>query len=191
MPRRGTWTTIATLALVAWVGCDAQLTSESSRGGVVAEITASDRARRLSVRAGRYFVRGRGADHLLEGELELRAGDDRLVADEELRRVEYARLVRKGSTVLRSVSGVEAGGFLRSALISGRSPAAVTRLGPRAAGDRHRHRRRRGAPPRRGARRGRRADLLLPRGGRQRGALARGALRRAGRSRRRQALVMR
>jgi hypothetical protein len=43
------------------------------------------------------------------------------VVDEELRRVEYARLVRKG-TLLRSVSGPEAGAFLRTALVSGRSP---------------------------------------------------------------------
>lgn len=102
-------------------GRDYLVFAGSSRGGVVGEVGAGDRARRLSVRAGRYFVRGRGSDHLLEGELAVAAGDEHLVVDEELRRVEYARLVRKG-TVLRSVSGPEAAAFVRTALISGRSP---------------------------------------------------------------------
>src|SRR5262249_44681 len=92
-------------------------------GAVVAEITADAVARRLSVRPGRYFVRGRGPDHLLEGDLEIAAGDDRLVGEEGLRRVEYARLVRKGA-VLRRVEGIEAAAFLRTPLVPGRSPCA-------------------------------------------------------------------
>ena len=43
-------------------------------GPVVGEIGRADRVRRLSVRAGSYFVRGRGADVLLEGEQHAPAG---------------------------------------------------------------------------------------------------------------------
>src|SRR6185295_6802002 len=41
-------------------------------GAVVAEVGAHDRVRRLSVKPGRYFVRGRGPDFLLEGMLAVR-----------------------------------------------------------------------------------------------------------------------
>jgi len=42
---------------------------------VVAEVSARDKSRRLSVRAGKYFVRGRGPDVLLEGSFDAPAGD--------------------------------------------------------------------------------------------------------------------
>src|SRR5262249_26956603 len=46
-------------------------------GPVVAEVGAHDRRRRLSVKPGRYFVRGRGAEFLLEGTVVLGPGEDR------------------------------------------------------------------------------------------------------------------
>ena len=90
-------------------------------GAVVAEVGVSDRARRVDVRAGRYFVRGHGADHLLEGTLTLAAGEVHVVKDVELRRLEYARLVRKGGTRLRLVQGPQAGYRLRTGITSGSS----------------------------------------------------------------------
>jgi len=78
-------------------------------GPVVAEIGARDAHRRLSLRPGRYFLRGRARDHLLEGHVDLAPGQDRLVAEQDLDRIAYARLVRKGSGVLDIAHGVEAG----------------------------------------------------------------------------------
>ncbi len=69
----------------------------SSSGGVVAEVGASDSRRTLSVKAGTYFVRGRSSEHLLEGAVEVVAGRELLVSVDALDKVQYARLVRKGS----------------------------------------------------------------------------------------------
>jgi hypothetical protein len=85
-------------------------------GPVVAEVGVNDRARRVDLRAGRYFVRARGRDHLLEGIISVAAGETRAVEDAQLRRFEYARLVRKGGTQLRMVQGPQAGYRLRSGL---------------------------------------------------------------------------
>jgi hypothetical protein len=93
----------------------------SEDGAIVAEVGAHDRTRRLSVKPGRYFVRGRGRDFLLEGTLSLRAGVDHEVRELELERIEYARLVRKGHATLRHASSVQAGYALRTALWSGAS----------------------------------------------------------------------
>jgi hypothetical protein len=70
---------------------------ENGDGAVVAEVGLSDQVRRLSLKPGRYFVRGRGRDYLLEGTVALTAGPRPYVVQEgNLERVEYARLVRKG-----------------------------------------------------------------------------------------------
>lgn len=65
-------------------------------GPVVAEVGAGDRTRRLSLKPGKYFVRGRTRNYLLEGALALESGGSTTVAEKDLRRAEYARLVRKG-----------------------------------------------------------------------------------------------
>lgn len=83
-------------------------------GPVIAEIGALDRVRRLSVPAGRYFVRGRAREFLLEGTVDLAGGREVTVGDQALERIEYARLVRKGSTLLRAVHGPQAGLRTRS-----------------------------------------------------------------------------
>jgi hypothetical protein len=94
---------------------------ESADGAVVAEVGANDRTRRVDLRAGRYFVRGRGRDHLLEGTIALAPGEQRVVADGALRRFEYARLVRKGGTALKLVHGPRVGYLLRSGVASASS----------------------------------------------------------------------
>jgi hypothetical protein len=91
-------------------------------GAVVAEIGAHDRTRRLSVKPGRYFVRGRGAEFLLEGTLALAAGEVRQVREEALARIDYARLVRKGGLELRHTSSVAAGFSVRTSLWGGWQP---------------------------------------------------------------------
>jgi hypothetical protein len=85
-------------------------------GAVIAEVGNRDRRRRLSLRPGRYFVRGRGRDFLLEGIVDVASGRDHAVVDDELHRIAYARLVRKGRGVLAKVSGPELGFAARSAI---------------------------------------------------------------------------
>jgi len=89
----------------------------SSEGAVVAEINARDRARHLSVRAGKYFVRGRGIDVLFEGVIDAPASAQLAVDESKLQRTAYARLVRKGGSELRSVVSIEADASERTSLI--------------------------------------------------------------------------
>lgn len=87
-------------------------------GAVVAEIGARDVERHVSVRAGRYYVRARTQDYLLEGNVDVQADRRSVVDENRLSRVEYARLVRKGasSIVVRRSDHVEAGYTIRSSL---------------------------------------------------------------------------
>ncbi len=98
------------------------LLRDDDAGAVVAEVGLRHARRRMSVRPGRYFVRGRGRDHLLEGSFRLNAGDDRAIADGDLRRVEYARLVRKGDGLRDSVHGPELGVRGRTAVDNSDQP---------------------------------------------------------------------
>ena len=88
----------------------------SADGQVVGEVAAADKVRRLSLRAGRYFLRGRGRDVLLEGPLDAPAGSTRTVDESSLERTAYARLVRKGAGEASAVTSLEVEGRARSAL---------------------------------------------------------------------------
>ncbi|MGB1016462.1 MAG: caspase family protein [Nannocystaceae bacterium] len=74
-----------------------------ANGAVVAEVGITDAARTINVKAGRYFIRGRARDHMLEGTLAVGSLAKRYVSDGALRKVEYARLARKGGST-RSVA---------------------------------------------------------------------------------------
>ncbi len=74
-------------------------------GAVVSDVGILDVARTVNVRAGRYFVRARTRDHLLEGTVTVGGGATRRVEDRALTRVEYARLARKGGTERRRAQG--------------------------------------------------------------------------------------
>ncbi|XYH98599.1 caspase family protein [Sorangium sp. So ce1128] len=87
-----------------------------AEGPVIAEVGPRDQRRVVSVREGRYFIRARGREHLLEGVVEVQAGKVRLVLDDDLARIAYARLVRKGTGGLGSVHGAEAGLWIHTAL---------------------------------------------------------------------------
>jgi hypothetical protein len=65
-------------------------------GPVVAEVVTGSSPSQLLLPAGRYFVRKRGADLLLEGSVAVTAGASRDLRESEMRRVAYAQLVRKG-----------------------------------------------------------------------------------------------
>jgi hypothetical protein len=93
---------------------------DGPEGSVVAE--TGDKASRLSVPPGRYFVRGRGGTDLVEGQVLVRADADTVVDEARLERVQYARLVRKGGDVPERVRGVHAGYALRTGLWRGDDP---------------------------------------------------------------------
>lgn len=86
----------------------------SDRGPLVGEVTAGSIGRRLSVKPGKYFVRGRAPDALLEGDVDVPAGVTLDVRDDRLQRIAYARLVRKGTEDVRLGHGPEAGYFFRT-----------------------------------------------------------------------------
>lgn len=93
----------------------------SELGPVVAEVSERDTARTLALDPGRYFVRGRARDHLLEGIVEVAPGESRRVDASRLERVEYARLARKGGTERVRAHGPWLGYQLRTPLWSGAS----------------------------------------------------------------------
>lgn len=91
--------------------------------GVVGEIVAGAKRRTLSLRPGRYRVRGRARDALLEGTVTVAAGAQTVVEPSTLDRTTYARLVRKGhGDILRGVGGLFAGPLAQTAVIDGASP---------------------------------------------------------------------
>ncbi len=91
------------------------------QGAVAAEVSQHDTHRTIALRPGRYFVRGRGDDDLLEGAVTIAAGQVTTVDAGALDRVAYARLVRKGGPrrVARALT-VEA--VARSGLYGGVAP---------------------------------------------------------------------
>ena len=89
----------------------------SPEGTVIGEVAARDRARRLSIRAGRYFLRGRAPDVLLEGTVEVPPGGTLALDESRLERTAYARLVRKGGGAATSAASIEAEARVRSSLV--------------------------------------------------------------------------
>jgi len=97
-------------------GRDYLFMQHDADGPVVAEVGAGDRVRRITLRPDHYFVRGRGQDFLLEGTVDVAAGATLALDDRPFRRIEYARLVRKGDGRLRLVHGPQAGYSFHTAL---------------------------------------------------------------------------
>jgi hypothetical protein len=102
--------------LVFAEGRDYLVMRENADGVVVGEVGSGSRARTLSVAPGRYFVRARAPDHLLEGKVDVGASQTVAVDDRDLRRFEYARLVRKGIGPAETAHVVEAGHFMHTPL---------------------------------------------------------------------------
>lgn len=92
------------------------LMRDHADGPVVAEVSERSAIRTLSVRAGRYFVRGRGADVLYEGPVDAPAGGATTIQRTSLHRIEYAKLVRKGQGGPTIAHAIEVGGRVRSIL---------------------------------------------------------------------------
>jgi hypothetical protein len=102
-----------------------------AEGAVIGEVGARDASHAISVRPGRYFVRGRAPDVLYEGQVTASAGERRVVDTGELRRVEYARLVRKGEASDGIAHGPEIGVTMRTRLPNAETPCPGLALGYR------------------------------------------------------------
>ncbi len=87
-----------------------------AEGEVAAEIPRSAKRRQVSLPAGKYFVRARTDDYLLEGTVLIEAQRTTMGDDRVLRRVDFARVVRKGGVSRRLVHGPELSYELASAL---------------------------------------------------------------------------
>jgi len=98
-------------------------------GAVVAEVGLRDRVREISVEPGRYFVRARARDSLLEGPIRLRAGESSTLDTKALKRIEYARLARKGGTDRRLAHGPQAAYQIASGLWPQHRPCHGARIG--------------------------------------------------------------
>lgn len=79
------------------VGYSFLLFDDGAAGRVVAEVPREAASRSLRVEAGDYFVRGRGVDAVYEGRLDVDPQSTVVVDIDDLDRIDYARLVRKGS----------------------------------------------------------------------------------------------
>lgn len=114
-------------------GTDFLVLSGGPEGAVVGEVFGADAGRTLSLRPGRYFVRGRGRDVLFEGRLDAAQGKVANVELTRLERVKYARLVRKGRSERRVAHAAELAGSARTALPNADTPCFGAILGYRAA----------------------------------------------------------
>lgn len=108
-------------ALVVPAGRSYLVMRGGATGPVVAEVTATDGSRRVSVAPGRYFVRGRLQEALLEGTVDVRPAEAAIIDEGRLERIAYARLVRKGSGDKERALAVTGGYRIRSPLWAGTS----------------------------------------------------------------------
>ena len=95
--------------LVFPTGVDYLVMADDAQGSVIGEVGSRNVARSLNVPPGRYFVRGRGVDHLQEGTIALAAGEVHKVDPAELEQVKYARLARKRGGVRDRSSSLQLG----------------------------------------------------------------------------------
>jgi hypothetical protein len=107
---------------------DVLVLAGSAQGPVIAEVGAHDKVRKLSLRAGTYFVRERMESHLLEGTIKVGAGDTLAVDDSQLSRVEYTRVAAKGAFGVPMMESrpdaIETGFVVRTPLVAGGDPCA-------------------------------------------------------------------
>jgi hypothetical protein len=108
-------------ALTFPAGRDYLVLRGGATGRVVAEISGGDGPRRLSVAPGRYFVRARLGQGLLEGAVDVPAAETVAVDESRMERIEYARLVRKGTGERQRALSIAAGYRMRTPLWRGAS----------------------------------------------------------------------
>lgn len=87
------------VGLLAFPDAGSWLVSQGGpHGPVVAEVASEKRGARLALRPGDYFVTRRGSEYLLQGEVRVLEASTTQVDSRSLRRIDYARVVRKGGT---------------------------------------------------------------------------------------------
>jgi hypothetical protein len=84
---------------------------------VVAEVSADRAGSRLTVEPGRYFVTERNREYLRQGTFNVARGGDTAVLSTDMRRVDYARVVRKGAAQRTRALSVFALGGVRGDLV--------------------------------------------------------------------------
>ncbi len=101
-----------------------------SNGAVIAEVPPGNRPRTLTLPDDTYFLRGRGQDALFEGEVEVIRNAAISVVTSSLKRVDYARLVRKGGsrTTSHAISAAYVGHTTVHGLGSGFPPCHGARV---------------------------------------------------------------
>jgi len=107
-------------------GLGFMLMRDSATGAVVLELAASDDVRTLSLEPSHYFVRARGPEVMYEGTLAATAGSSHAIDLNDLERIDYARLVRKGARASSFAHGPLLGASVRSRLPNG----GVACIGP-------------------------------------------------------------
>ncbi|HOX43775.1 MAG TPA: caspase family protein [Myxococcota bacterium] len=106
------------------------LVLEQEEGGpVAAEVAVEAGGARLVLPAGRYFVQRRTPDHYLEYRVELQAGQELELSAQDGRRVEYARLLRKGGGESEVEASVFAYGAARGEVLGGEAVAPGALVG--------------------------------------------------------------
>jgi hypothetical protein len=86
-------------------------------GRVVAEVASPSPGRRVALVPDRYAVTFRGKDHLRQGKIAVGAGGTTVLRASALRRVDYARVVRKGGTERRRAASIMIQGGARGGLL--------------------------------------------------------------------------
>ena len=97
-------------------------------GPLVTEVYSGSGSRQIVLRPGQYFVRWRATSHLREGTVALRPGKASELSLSQLRRVEYARVVRKGGTAMRSAHSMSLTYRRRGSVLTGLGPMSMVGL---------------------------------------------------------------
>jgi len=100
---------------------------DGPQGAVVAEVLTERRAR-VVLPAGRYFVRRRRPDLLLEGWVRIAAGERARLETGAMRRVAYAQLVRKGASARALSHGPQLGYLIHGPVAEGLGPISMVEL---------------------------------------------------------------
>ena len=86
-------------------------------GKPVAEVSVTNKKRSVTLRAGKYFVIQRKPTHINQGQFSVHGGDTTLVASEQMQRIAYAQVVRKGGTSLQTATSLVAGMGARASIL--------------------------------------------------------------------------
>ena len=105
------------------------LMDSSETGTILNEVMVQDKGATLHLKPGRYFIQKRARDHFLEYAVTLHAHASKSLKDVPRKRIDYAKLVRKGTAknILQHSAFVMTG--LRTAVLDGYPLSANLLLG--------------------------------------------------------------